>query len=51
MQKIKILNKDEKASSNANVFALPNGQRLAFELDNHFLEEKYYMQYSKNIKT
>ena len=26
MQKIKILNKDEKASSNANVFALPNDE-------------------------
>lgn len=40
MQKIKILNKDEKASSNANVFALPNGQRLAFELDNQFFGRK-----------
>lgn len=36
MQKIKILNKKENASSNANVFNLPNGQYLAFELDNHF---------------
>ena len=40
MKKIKILNKDEKASSNANVFTLPNGQCLAFELDNHFFGRK-----------
>ena len=44
MQKIKILNKDEKASSNANVFALPNGQRLAFELDNHFFGRGFVLR-------
>lgn len=40
MKKIRILNKDEKASSKSNVFTLPNEQRLAFELDNHFFGRK-----------